>query len=323
MAHKEPVTIPCAGCSGVAQHVEDRTDFLSERIVTSAEAALADGLHDLLEARVDGVVTLLGPLQDPWQLLLSRTEDEVHVLTPCLLTNFHVGAVHGANNEATIHHELHVRGATRLGARRRNVLGGVRGRNDLLRRGYAIVRQERELQVGAHIGVVVDNISNIVDELDDRLGAVIARSCLAADAGEALLHLRAVPWRHALDLQVPVDLVETIHELALVLVNALHLHIDQRIRVHLQVAMRLHPLRHLLLRCLLHGHPLLLKGLVVLELADATDQRKVLQPSITAQLLRDEFREPRVCAMDPPTRRHAIGAVHELVRLAGGNGPLV
>jgi len=40
-------------------------------------------------------------------LICAVPKDE-HVILPNLLSNLHVGAVHGANDEAAIHHELHV-----------------------------------------------------------------------------------------------------------------------------------------------------------------------------------------------------------------------
>mmetsp|Transcript_18912 Transcript_18912/g.48504 ORF Transcript_18912/g.48504 Transcript_18912/m.48504 type:complete len:364 (+) Transcript_18912:459-1550(+) len=288
--HKVLVTIPGARRSRVVQHVQDRADLLGELVVTSAEAARADGIEDLAQAPVHGVVAILRLLQDARQLLLARAEDEVVRLATGLFADLHIGPVHGAHNEAAVHHELHVRGTARLGARRGDVLRGVGRRDDLLRRGDAVVRQERELQVRAHIRIVVDHVRDVVDELDDRLRTVVPGRRLAADAGEALLHLGPIRWGHALDLHVPVDLVESVHELALVLVDALHLHVDERVGVHVQVAVLLHPLRHPLLRLLLHGHPLRLEVLVILELADAADEREVLQPGVAAKLLRDELR---------------------------------
>mmetsp|Transcript_9956 Transcript_9956/g.31632 ORF Transcript_9956/g.31632 Transcript_9956/m.31632 type:complete len:212 (-) Transcript_9956:1700-2335(-) len=211
------------------------------------------------------------------------------MLTAGLLANLDVGAVHGADDEAAVHNELHVRGAAGLRASRGDVLRRVRGGDDLLGHGHAVVGQEGKLQVGAHVGVGVDDIRHVVDELDDGLRAVVARRRLAANAREALLDLGAVHRGHGLDLQVPVDLVAHIHHLALVLVDALHLHVDQARRVHVEVAMLLNPSDEAHLAALLGRGPLLLEGLVVLELADAPDEGEVLEPSVAAELLRDEL----------------------------------
>ena len=78
-------------------------------------------------------MALLGLREDARELLLARAEDEVVLLAAGLLADLHVGAVHGAHDEAAVHHELHVRGAAGLSARRGDVLGGVGGRDDLLR----------------------------------------------------------------------------------------------------------------------------------------------------------------------------------------------
>ena len=71
--------------------------------------------------------------------------------------------------------ELHVAGARGLHARRRDLLGQVRRRDDRLGEAHVVVRQEHDLQPAAHRGVAVDDARHVVGELDDQLGLVVAR----------------------------------------------------------------------------------------------------------------------------------------------------
>ena len=58
--------------------------------------------------------------------------------------------------------------------------------------------------MGMGMNGTAHDLRHVADELDDGLGPVVPGRRLAADAGEALLHLRPVCRGHALDLHVPV-----------------------------------------------------------------------------------------------------------------------
>ena len=79
-----------------------------------------------------------------------------------------------AEDEAAVHRELHVRGAAGLRAGSGDVLRDVGGGDDDLRQRDVVVGQERDLQMLTDIGVAVDDLRDVVDELDDRLGAEVA-----------------------------------------------------------------------------------------------------------------------------------------------------
>lgn len=48
-----------------------------------------------------------------WDLLCIQAKDE-HVVSTDLLCNLHIGTIHGSNDEAAVHHELHVASARGL-----------------------------------------------------------------------------------------------------------------------------------------------------------------------------------------------------------------
>ena len=83
-----------------------------------------------------------------------------------------------------------------------------------------------------HLAVVVDDLADAVDELDDELGGVVAGRGLAAedDGARGLLALGI-----ELEPAVEGDGVQHVQVLALVLVDALDLHVEHRLGVELQL----------------------------------------------------------------------------------------
>ena len=80
----------------------------------------------------------------------------------------------------------------------------------------------------AHAGIAVDDLGRRGDEPDDELGQVIARRGLAAEHEDARLH-----GELGIGLQpvIEPDDVQDVEVLALVLVDALHLHVEDRGRI--------------------------------------------------------------------------------------------
>mmetsp|Transcript_163899 Transcript_163899/g.398296 ORF Transcript_163899/g.398296 Transcript_163899/m.398296 type:complete len:552 (-) Transcript_163899:1084-2739(-) len=309
------VAVPSAGGRDVAELVHETAELLVRPVVAERELAAPDAVEDALHARVGRVVAALGPLLDARNLRLEAAEDEHRVL-PALLADLDVGAVHGADDEAAVHHELHVRGAAGLRAGGGDVLGDVGRGDDVLRHAHAVVGHERDLQVGGDVGVVVHNLADVADELDDGLGVDVGGSGLASDERDPLLELGPLAGRGLLDHQVAVDDVEAVHQLALVLVDALELAIKQRVNVRVHVHVLLQVCRQLHLGLALRGHPLLVQGRVVLLLLHGLQQLHVGQPLLRAQVLRVDVAQGPVGAMDPPAGGYPVGHVHEFVLLA-------
>ena len=81
--------------------------------------------------------------------------------------------------------------------------------------GDVVVVNEDHLDGFVYIAVVVNQLSNGVDELDDGLGADVAGGSLSAEDEYALGHLQARVLLHA---EVQVQDVEGVEQLTLVLV---------------------------------------------------------------------------------------------------------
>lgn len=68
------------------------------------------------------------------------------IVTAADLGDLDVGAVHGADDEAAVHGELHVGGARSLRARRADVLAQLRARDEHLRQVHVVVRHKHNLR---------------------------------------------------------------------------------------------------------------------------------------------------------------------------------
>ena len=148
--------------------------------------------------------------------------------SPTQIADLDVGAVERADGQRAVERQLHVAGAGRLHARGRDLLGEVGGGDDDLGEADVVVRQEHHLQQAAHGRVGVDDLGDVVGELDDQLGLRVARRRLA---GEDLHPRRQVAGRVGADGVVERDGLQDVEQLALVFVDALDLHVEQRVGV--------------------------------------------------------------------------------------------
>ena len=144
-----------------------------------------------------------------------------------MVADFDIGAVERADGDGAVQRELHVAGAGGFHAGSGNLLGEIGGRDDHLGQADIIVRQERDLEPAGDHRVVVDDLGDVVDELDDQLGIAIARRRLA---GENFHPRHPVLLRLVLHRLVQRDGLEDVEQLTLVFVDALDLHVKQRIR---------------------------------------------------------------------------------------------
>ena len=90
------------------------------------------------------------------------------------------------------------------------------------------IGEEDHLEASGHVRVVVDHLGHGVDELDDQLGHEVAGSGLAAeDEGAG----RDVAARVLLEPVVEGDDVQHVQVLPLVLVDPLHLDVEEGVRI--------------------------------------------------------------------------------------------
>ena len=235
----------------------------------------------------------------------GEAEDE-DVLVADFFLHFHVGTVERTDGERAVEGELHVAGTRGFGARGRNLFGEVCRRNDLFGEGDAVVLEEHHLELALANWVGVDNGSHGVCEADNLLGHPVTRSGLPANHDGARQDFLAV-----LELDVQVDGMQDVQELALVFVNTLHLHVEERVGVDFHALRFLEVLGEAFLVLLLDGHECLLEFGVLCERFEFPEVVQILDPAV-ANLRRDQFRHGGVRLADPATRSHAVRLVVEL-----------
>ena len=213
------------------------------------------GLEEREDVRLDHVERslYLGVLRVPVLRDVRRTElrdvlcpeaEEEHVLVANLAVDLDVRAVVGPERQGAIHHELHVARSRRLHAREGDLLGDLGGRHDLLGERDAVVGKERDRELAARLRVGVDDAGDAVDEADDELRHVVPGGRLRREDELA---------RHGIVLRVVEETVvehhdvDREHELALVLVEALHLDVEDGVWVQIDAEVLLRPVGELAL----------------------------------------------------------------------------
>ena len=220
---------------------------------------LADGLMQLLIGlkNAHGVVGAL--LIEPLHRVGTHSEN-VDVVLSHLIVNFHVGAVHGADGQRTVHHELHVTGAAGLLARRGELLADLGGGNEHLGGGYVVVLNVDDLDHLSGPGRCVDQLGQRIDVADDELGPHVAWGGLGAKEEQ--------PGRHG-EIGVVHDAVvkhlnvQGVEHLTLVLMQPLGLRIKDEVGVDVDALTILHQLLQALLVDLLDLIELFPEGSVI------------------------------------------------------------
>jgi hypothetical protein len=118
-----------------------------------------------------------------------------------------------------------------------DLLGEVRRRVDEMRVLHAEVREEGHLQVPVGVRIGVHDLRDGIDELDDELGHRVPRGGLAGEQEGAR---RGVEPQTLLQALIEGDDVQDVQMLALVLVDALHLDVEEPVGVDLDAGRRGH-----------------------------------------------------------------------------------
>mmetsp|Transcript_12381 Transcript_12381/g.42919 ORF Transcript_12381/g.42919 Transcript_12381/m.42919 type:complete len:540 (+) Transcript_12381:442-2061(+) len=231
------------------------------------------------------------------------------------LGDLDVRAVLRAHDEAAVHDKLHVPGAARLRPRRRNVLAHVARGHDHLREAHVIVGQEDHLQQVANPRVRVHCRGDAADQVDDALRHGVPARGLAREDDGPRHHLRPLAVRRAQYDVVPVYDAQDVEELPLVLVYALHVDVEQHVRVQLHAARLAHDLRQPRLVAHLNPAPLGLERGVAGEPAELGEPVEADDPVGAAHGAADEVAQGRVRGQEPPPRAHAVRHVAEAVRV--------
>ena len=160
--------------------------------------------------------------------LLDGQPEEKEILRAGFFTHFDVGTIEGADSQRAVHHELHIAGSGGLLTGGGDLLGQIGGRVDQLGVLDVEVGDERHPHPIVDFRIGIHSLRDGVDQLDDELGDVIPGRRLAAEDECSWGDLQT---RVLLEPVIEGDDVQGVEVLALVLVNALNLDVEQPVRV--------------------------------------------------------------------------------------------
>ncbi len=156
--------------------------------------------------------------------------------------------------------------------------------------------------------MLAHQVAHGVDQLDGQLGPVIARGGLRAEyEGAGVEFLLGM----LVDIIVEHHDAQRVHQLALVLVQALGLGVEYALGVHLDALVAVHVVRQAQLVVILDLRELLLEGGVVGEGLQIGDLAHVLAPGVADGLV-DQAGQRGVALHQPAAMGDAVGDVDEL-----------
>ena len=112
-----------------------------------------DAIVFLIE--ISGAVVSLFIVFD--NLLTGLTKD-IDVILAYQLADLHICTIHGSQCYSTVEHELHVSCSTCLLGSKRDLLGDIAGRDQLLCCTYVVVFHHNNLHVRRNLRIIVDKL---------------------------------------------------------------------------------------------------------------------------------------------------------------------
>ena len=240
--------------------------------------------------------------------LVGRLAEDVDIVVADLLADFDVCAVHRAQGQRTVQHELHVAGAGGFLGCQGNLLGQVAGGDELLGGGDVVVLHKDDLQILGNDRVSGNDLRQRQQCVDDILCDDICRSGLGTKDADQ----RGGGQVASLNLVILVDEVEQVQLLTLVLMQALGLDIEHGIRVDGDVLGPLEPIGQCLFVLGLDGGELL-QGIDVFGVGQQLFQLGGVLAEAGTDELFNFGSQGGVALQKPAAEGDAVGLVVELL----------
>ena len=242
--------------------------------------------------------------------LFGFRAEQIDVVIAHQIVDLHVCAVQSSQRHRAVEHHLHVARSGSLLGSQGNLLGNIRGGNQLLRLGHVIVLHHHQLQVRAHLRIIVDELLQAQEQMDDVLCNGVGRRRLRAENhGDGALRQIAL-----LDLLIFVNGVQRVHLLSLVLVETLDLDVKNRIFIDVHILRLLQVLFQVRLGFLLDFSNAVQNRFVILISHQLFQLGRVLH-KIRADQTSQIIGEPVVAVNQPSAEGDAVGLVVEFLRI--------
>ena len=270
-------------------------------------------IHNLADIGIGVILipcTVAAMLVEVDNFLGAHAEDYAVVIAN-LLVNLNICTVHSTQGDGTVHHELHVAGTGCLLGSSGNLLADISSRIYHLTQGYTEVLQEDNLDLAVDARVGVNLVGNSQNQADGLLGNEVARCGLATE--EVNNRYRHVVGRVILQAVILIHDMHDIHQLTLVGMNALYLHIKHGVNLDADLVVS----QHILSQGTLSGTLYLIDGLqesrVVHILVQLLHHPGVASPG-PGQLVVNNVCQVVVGTDHPAAMGNAVGLVVELLR---------
>ncbi len=219
-----------------------------------------------------------------------RHAKEKHIVVTHRVVNLHIGTVQRAQCYRTVNHKLHIAGTGSFCARKGNLFTDIRGRNQQLGQCHTVIFNINNLHLLVDRRVVVNELSQFIDEANHLFCKVIAGSRFGA---------KYVGMRHKVGVrvvfqpQIRCQNIQCVQVLPLIFMHALNLYIKDRIRVHRHIVFFLDIGSQPLLVVVLNFGQFFQDRLVVLKRFQLFELRGVINIT-SAYLLSQQVRQFRV-----------------------------
>lgn len=172
---------------------------------------------------------------------------------------------------------------------------------------------EDHLEKIANIRVIVDHITDFVDQMNHALRHPVPRSTLPTNDRNTRSELLPLFRAHLLNVQVAVDDTEDVELLTLVFMHTLDLDVEEGSRVDADACGVLDIFGESDFVSVLDLSPFLTEFLVVHELLKLADEGEVFQEVIATKLGGNQFRQTRIGLMEPASWSDAVRDITEAV----------
>ena len=90
--------------------------------------------------------------------LLTGLSEDIDIILAYQLADLHICTIHGSQCYSTVEHELHVSCSAGLLGSKRDLLGDIAGRNQLLCCTYVVVFHHNNFHVRGNLRIIVDKL---------------------------------------------------------------------------------------------------------------------------------------------------------------------
>ena len=129
--------------------------------------------------------------------LFSCQTEQKEIFFAGFFSHLNGRAVTRADGQRSVHHELHIAGATCFVAGRGNLIGDIRRGNEPLGHGNTVIGQEQNLEPSADHRIGVDRVSDVIDKLNYYLRQLVGRRRFASEKESAWRRLEICGSREA------------------------------------------------------------------------------------------------------------------------------